>query len=80
MATIDVRDVVEEVVDTIVFAETHGSTAGTEDVPLAYKLRRNSEGEVLIEDTVECVIINDKERALYLIKALNKAIELGWLV
>lgn len=78
MATIDVRDEVEEVVDTIVFAETHGSTAGENDVPLAYCLTHDK-GTVIIRDTMEYVLVNDKERALHLIKALNKAIELGWL-
>ena len=79
MSTIDVRGEVEDVVDTIVFAETHGDTAGGNNVPLAYCLTRDK-STVVIRDTIEYVLVNDKERALHLIKALNKAIELGWLV
>lgn len=79
MSTIDVRGEVEDVVDTIVFAETHGRASGRENVPLAYCLTCDK-STVVIRDTMEYVLVNDKERALHLIKALNKAIELGWLV
>lgn len=79
MSTIDIRDMDNTGINTIVFAETHGSVASDEDVPLAYQIVRDEDGDVSIQDTIESVFVSDKQHALNLIKALNKAIELGWL-
>ena len=72
MTTIDVRYAKEEVVRVIKFSDssaTHLAAEGIgEDIDV-----------MLYDDNEDFVVINDKEHALNLIKALNKAIELGWL-
>ncbi len=79
MAVIDVRDTDEGEVSRIRFAEEHGGVGGDDTCPLACYL--TLEGDyVAIDDPYDRVILKDKEHAQYLIKALNKAIELGWLV
>ena len=79
MSTIDVRDMNEETVSRIRFAEDHGKVGGDDTCPLACYLTLEN-ACVAIDDPYDRVIIKDKEHALNLIKALNKAIELGWLV
>lgn len=74
MATIDVRGEVEEVVTAIKFSDSYATHLIGEGI--------GEEGSfvMLYDDNNDYVVINDKEHALNLIKALNKAIELGWLV
>ncbi len=76
MATFDVRDSVEEKITEIWFAEATDEN----DDPNAYALLLcdNVLTSIVGGDTAE-VFINDKQHAQNLIKALNKAIELGWL-
>lgn len=79
MATIDVRDMGEGDVSRIRFAEEHGGVGADDTCPLACYLTLECD-YVAIDDPYDRVLIKDKEHALHLIKALNKAIELGWLV
>lgn len=78
MATLDVRDTDEGKVSCIRFAEDHGKVGTANTCPLAHQLTLEQTC-VGIDDPYSRVIIKDKEHALHLIKALNKAIELGWL-
>jgi len=75
MAVFDVRNDVEESITEIVFAETVDDAGFS----VAFKLG-NEFGDVAIwDDQDECVRVRSIEQAQNLIKALNKAIELGWL-
>ena len=73
MATIDVRDEVEDVVQVIKFSDSYATHLVGEGI--------GKEGSfvMLYDDNDDYVVVNDKQHALNLIKALNKAIELGWL-
>ena len=73
MATIDVRDEADAAVDVIKFSDSYATHIFGEGI--------GEEGSfvMLYDDNDDYVVINDKEHALNLIKALNKAIELGWL-
>lgn len=71
MATFDVRDEVG-LIDKIVFWEGFGSYA---DVVVQY----GSDGVSIYDKKGEYVVVKDKKHALYLIKALEKTIELKWL-
>ena len=72
MAVFDVRIDVEEEITEIVFEDV------SEDA--AYKLKRRGFDMVGIIDSHEdVVIIQSEQHAQNLIKALNKAIEIGWL-
>lgn len=73
MATIDVRGEVEDVVQVIKFSDSYATHLVGEWI--------GEEGSfvMLYDDNYDHVVINDKQHALNLIKALNKAIELGWL-
>lgn len=76
MSTYDVRSNNEEVIDEIVFAEGCDEHESWQ----AYSITCNSIRKyIAVSDPGESVIINSKEHALNLIKALNKAIELGWI-
>lgn len=75
MSSIDIREQGEDTVDTIVFADAEDS----EDVVQAHYVRRWSSNYFTIEDSDESVVINSKEHALDLIKAIEKAIELEWV-
>lgn len=75
---IDIRNVGNGKIDTIRFAEERGEVLGI-DCPLAYVLVLKGRGVVGIHDPYARVVIKDKQHALNLIKALNKAIELEWL-
>ncbi len=74
MAKFDVRDSVEEITE-IVFAEAMDE----DDDPNAYLLQHCRSFIAIVDGLHSEVFINDKEHAQNLIKALNKAIELGWL-
>lgn len=74
MATIDIREVNEEMIDCIIFSEETDGMGCT----LAFKLTTHPDGTWL-GDRYDMVRIKNKEHAQNLIKALNKAIELGWL-
>ena len=72
MATFDVRDEGQETVDKIVF----WSSIGT----YAEELIQHGMGEVSIYDgSGDHVVVQDKQHALDMIKALEKALELKWL-
>jgi hypothetical protein len=75
MAVFDVREDVEESITEIVFAEKKDN----EGTSLAYKMGRMWNGVALHDDTGEKVLVQSAQDAQSLIKALNKAIELGWL-
>lgn len=71
----DVRDEKEERIGAIAFADR-------EESPFqAYVINQSSaySNTVEIHDGDEYVLVRDKEHAKNMIKALNKAIELGWL-
>ena len=71
MATFDVRDK-GETVDKIIFWDGVGT--------YAEELIQHGMDEVSIYDgSGDCVIVQDKQHALDMIKALEKAIELKWL-
>lgn len=73
MATIDIREDKSEI-DAIIFSEEE-----TRDgICVAYIMDKEL-GRLNIRDANEHVILTSKEHVLNLIKALNKAIELGWL-
>lgn len=78
MAKIDIRSVEYDEVDTIVFADAENKWLST-----AVSIVREGSGIIGVQsdcqDDPSYKILN-KEHALHLIKALNKAIELGWLV
>lgn len=78
MSVFDVRNNPVEEITQIVFAE---SRLDDEDSPpQAYKLVTSPLDYIALYDGVgEHVFINSKEHAENLIKALNKAIELGWV-
>ena len=77
MVTIDVRDVKEGVVTTIIFADSDDSWI----TAVALVKEGVNSGVVGIQSDFgdETYKILNKEHAHNLIKALNKAIELGWL-
>lgn len=74
MSVIDVREDDNRVVDTVVFANSHCSEGDGQ----AYRIE-NCHGYVFLADPDDMLVINSKQHAQDLIKALNKAIELGWL-
>lgn len=75
MAVFDVREDVKEGVIEIVFAEME-----VDGTSVAYKLTGDRYSEVAIWDKLdEYVLVKSAQDAQNLIKALNKAIELGWL-
>lgn len=74
MASIDIRAAAKEDITEIVFADD----LSREDCVQAYQIYRQL-GYITINDINDCLIINSKEHAQNLIKALEKAIELGWV-
>ena len=74
MKSIDIREGVEEIITEIVFSEDQNC----DTTPLACILRKDGKFTT-ISDTCDHVIIESKEHALNLIKALHKSIELGWV-
>lgn len=79
--TFDVRTDENFEVDQIVFANP---LCKQEQIGIANSIvqgkQRGHKGMILLEDTRHFMRIQDKEHALNLIKALEKAIELKWLV
>ena len=76
MSTYDVRSNNEEVIDEIVFAEDCAWEGGWQACSITCNTLKKY---ILVSDPGESLVINSKEHALNLIKALNKAIELGWI-
>lgn len=74
MSTYDVRSNNEEVIDEIVFARELAVDGDYQ----ANNIHKTVCG-IAVSDSCDSVIINSKEHALNLIKALFKAIELGWI-
>ena len=80
MSTIDIREETKEEINAIVFADDYyNNKEGDEQANVIVRDYTADQKFIKIMDTWECVIINSKEHAENLIKALNKAIELGWL-
>lgn len=76
MSTIDIRGVVESPVTCIIFADNHESF-----VNATHLIKGDSESVVRIYDEEDDFVnITSKEHAENLIKALNKVIELKWVV
>ena len=74
MSTIDIRASQEDV-QRIIFSDSCDKGYG-----VAYALEKHHTGDfVQLQDGGEMVLISSKEHAANLIKALQKAIELGWL-
>lgn len=74
MTVVDVRSVAEESIDTIRFAEKSGFDYYPDII------KRDGQRVVLVEtDMSRELALRDKNHASNLIKALEKAIELGWL-
>jgi hypothetical protein len=76
MSSIDIRIEDKQGINALVFAENNF------DGHQAYFIFNNginSNKYITIHNGSNCVEINSVEHALNLIKALNKAIELGWL-
>lgn len=74
MASIDIRAEQDQEITEIVFADQKDR----DDVSQAHLICDHS-GCITIDDGAESVFINSKQHALDLIKALEKAIELGWV-
>lgn len=70
----DVREDKYEEITEIVFANEHNDNGTSQACSV---LKEN--GYVEIHDNLEFVIVDSKEHAKNLIKALEKAISLGWL-
>lgn len=75
MAVFDVRKDVNEAITEIVFAEAEDDAGFS----VAYKLSNEFNDVTIWDDQDESVRVRSIEHAQNLIKALNKAIELGWL-
>ena len=69
MTSIDIRGEVKDFVDQIYFSDKRYSSA--------YLISKTSAG-VSIDTAIKSVYVETKEDAQNLIKALGKAIELGW--
>lgn len=74
MAVFDAREAELVNIDSIVFNE-----ADCDGFTLRYKLIPFDDDTVKIVDNYNYIFIFNKQHALNLIKALNKAIDLGWL-
>lgn len=69
---LDIRNTQEEEVTSIRFWDDTGEDVVASTLTHAW-------GKVAIEDSTTVVCVESKEHAINLIKALEKAIELGWL-
>ena len=72
MATIDIREGMDVEIDTIKFSDAENF----EDA--CYLMKRSFVSINTYEESTEPVFIDSKKDAENLIKALQKAIELGW--
>lgn len=77
MSSIDIRIEDKQGINTLIFADNDFDN-GTQAYFIANN-GYNSHKYITINDSFDCVEINSVVHALNLIKALNKAIELGWL-
>ena len=75
MATIDIRNDVVQDIDKIVFSEDCNDCGDT----IANALKRFNEFVEITDDSGAYVWVDSIAHANNLIKALNKAIALGWL-
>lgn len=69
----DVRTQSDQEIDKIVFAERSESST-----TIAHRIERTL-SRIGIYDGAGFVLVNDKEHAENLIKALRKAVDLGWI-
>lgn len=79
MSTYDVRSNNEEVIEYIVFADLQDSDTCVQAYRIFPDVVTHTKQKYISIEGIDSVIINSKEHALNLIKALNKAIELGWI-
>ena len=79
MATIDIREVKEEEITEIVFAVGEGPDGFAQASAIAPYVYTGVPYVSIKSVDGDQVIINSKDHAHNLIKALNKAIELGWV-
>ncbi len=79
MTTFDIRKEGSEEITKIVFADE--AERDYDETARVFRLVKDSDGPfILVEDeNGTYVVVDTKERTLNLIKALNKAIELGWV-
>ena len=76
MAIIDVRQEESESTDTIVFSDKYSGGGFN----IGNRLTKHPDSDyVRLSDNLEYVLISNAEHAENLIKALRKAIDLGWL-
>lgn len=84
MSIIDIRKEEQEPVSVIIFAEGDENKSAAVEIEnhgICYSVSINSSGEANAgrRGDGKYLFIDSKEDALNLIKALEKAIELGWL-
>lgn len=73
MSKFDVRNATQDEINTIIFADTHPTYA------ICNRIEKEKGDLVkIVDEQYGTMYIGSKEDALNLIKALNKAIELGW--
>lgn len=73
MSKFDVRNATQDEINTIIFADTHPTYA------IGNRIEKSEDPVVqIVDEQYDTMYIGSKEDALNLIKALNKAIELGW--
>ena len=73
MSTIDIRDASLSNIDTIIVSER-----SINGINVAYKISNNY-NRINIHDEDEFVCIVNKEHAENMIKAIQKAVQLGWV-
>lgn len=74
MSTFDVRNSNQDNITKIVFADDRSEDGYVQACTIEFGLTH-----LEIYDGADSVIINSKQHALDLIKAIEKAIELGWV-
>ena len=75
----DVRVGDTHVISEILFADEEDSVGSTQACKITPEVYQDSKYSELSDATGEQVLINSVDHAKNLIKALEKAIELGWL-
>lgn len=79
MAAIDIRDQTDITIDRIVFDDLDRPTTWSFAVALVHYCNDDADTFRIVDDSGDFVRILSKEHAKNLIKALEKAIELGWV-
>lgn len=79
MATFDIRNNNIKEITEIIFANEKGADGYEQANKITKEILNNDPYICIVDGYAERIAINSVEHAQYLIKALNKAIELGWL-